>query len=1029
MARCLALLLAVLACVAPALAQGPLPCNVPGGGLTVRGRILDPAAVPQDGVACCAIVIDVIFAPGDSERRRLRTRSDGTFSTCFECRPVLPAPIQIMVQPECCAAFAERRLQSCVDPGGNGVVVDVGDLTCADLPVTNSTALMGTVMCRSGALLEPVADCSILVDAFPSRNGVDGYSVTRTDVNGDYEICLPCSRDALMVNRVEAQCCGASERPDVIPCDERHRVPTMVCDPCPVPPCNLPEELEIRGMLGCDVDGDGDVDPIAGCNVALSLVGMLGNIVHDVTVTTNPDGAYSACVPCPADDDFAGWTIVAQPECCSETFSQRVLGCPPHIDLGFQSCCPSGGGCPAFQTRVRGRLTCVDGAGLHPVPGCTISIQPAQCGASPVTVVTDANGEYSACVSCAGCDTAFVFAQCCVAETVVPISCANESVVDLTCQRCPALPACPGEQEVHGRVTCRDALNVPQPMAGCEVVVSCPGNTVVATTDANGNYVACLPCDQCVDISVVAGCCNASALVTATPNCVPLTANLDCGACVPPQPCPGEQEIRGRVTCLDAGGRPQPIAGCEVRVECANDPDINATVTTDASGAYVACLPCNACLVVRATALCCNASTVVQLSPTCPPVTADISCGPCDPPPNPCSPEQTIAGRVTCDADADGVPDPLAGCAVRVECAGVPGFTTIVTTDGNGEYVACIPCTTCTLARVSALCCGVSATVTLTPPNCVPVRADLACLNCPPPSPCGPSEQAIAGRVACHDAGGLPVPQVGCEVRVECPGQQAVTVTTDINGEYVACLPCGACEFAIVAPLCCGQPVTVQLNPVVCLPVRQDIDCGACVPPRPCPGPPLATAAHGALICAQNGAPLAGAVVILQALDAVGDPLPGVATAVTDGTGQYRACVPCPNGIASIRATSQACNVSSEARAVGCPETVSLGVMECDRCSPCPQGSTRLQGTVHCRGGGPVANCPVRIVVETCGQRMVFEAQADRNGKYRACIPCPCDASDIRVTALCCNASRAIHVERCGPILAVPTLYCPSPCR
>jgi hypothetical protein len=525
-------------------------------------------------------------------------------------------------------------------------------------------------------------------------------------------------------------------------------------------------------------------------------------------------------------------------------------------------------------------------------------------------------------------------------------------------------------------------------------------------------------------------CCNGSVVVTPTPNCTPLTADMDCGPCPVGPACPGQQEVNGRVTCLDPAGIAQPVAGCDVRVECASNPNISATVMTDASGHYVACLPCNACTVVRATALCCNASTLMQLSPTCPPVTADISCGSCNPPPNPCSPEQTIAGRVTCDANGDGVPDPLAGCSVRVECLGVPGFTTIVTTDANGDYVACIPCTTCTFARATALCCGQFADVTLTPPNCVPARADIACLNCPPPSPCGPSEQAIFGRVTCRDAGGQRQPMSGCDVRVDCAGAQSVTVTTDGNGDYVACLPCGACSFAVVTALCCGSPITVQLNPFVCLPVMQDVDCGACVAPRPCPGPP-ATQVSGAVLCAQGNdqTPLASCVVILQALDGSGNPLPSVATALTDGAGQYRACLPCPNGIASIRATAQCCNVSSQAPALGCPETLSLGVMLCNNCSPCPAGSTRLQGQIHCRGGGPVANCAIRVVVTTCGQVLVFDAQADGNGKYRLCIPCPCNDTDIRVTALCCNASRSFHVDRCGPITPLPTLYCPSPCR
>jgi len=807
----------------------PLPCGA-GGGLTVRGRLLDPPGGGADGVACCRLLVS---AGGRGEL--IYTRGDGTFEQCFECSS--PAATRVSVSAPCCSASAEQIAPQCYDPAtGFGVIVDLGDITCPVPPGTDATLIRGSVLCRNGALLEPVADCGVLHDSSTPNAGPHGY--VRTDVNGEYATCADClGRDVT----VTAQCCGETATVDLSACPERIQAPTMICDPCPVPPCPLPRDIEFRGRLVCgDADGDGLPDPVAGCDVTLHDPFACAGVY--ARVTTDANGFYSACATCPSEDGChrQAWPVFASTPCCHDRPILSVQGCPPVVDFGTYECCPPAPPppCPQDETIVRGRVTCIDPGLPNPVPvaGCPVEIVPmGPCGGT--RVVTDANGEYSACIACPGCPQVGAIASCCGAQQIGPLACAGETVLDLAC-----------------------------------------------------------------------------------------------GSCAPP-------------------------------------------------------------------------------------------------PPDPCAPAQTIVGRVTCDADGDGVPDPLAGCPIRVECLGVPGFDSIVTTNASGNHVACIPCTTCAQARVTALCCGQSTDVLLTPPDCVPARADIACLDCPPPSPCAISDQAILGRITCHDAGGQAQPMPGCDVRVECAGRPPLDVMTDANGDYFACLPCGACTLAVVTPACCGSPTSVPLDPASCLPMRQDIDCGGCVAPRPCPAPPLAMAVEGALACRQNGAALAGTVVTLEPLDAAGNALPGVLSALTDGAGRYRACVPCPQGIASIRASAQGCGVSSEAPAIGCPEMLSLGVMECDACSPCPQGSTRLQGQVHCRGGGPVASCALRVVVTTCDETLVLDATTDAQGKYRLCVPCPCDDTDVRVTALCCNASRVTHVDRCGPITPVPTLYCPSPCR
>jgi hypothetical protein len=475
-------------------------------------------------------------------------------------------------------------------------------------------------------------------------------------------------------------------------------------------------------------------------------------------------------------------------------------------------------------------------------------------------------------------------------------------------------------------------------------------------------------------------------------------------------------------------------------------------VVTDANGSYTTCLSCAASescptwRIARIPECCAVPAPFTSFVEGCPPhlalpddtCTSTTACTPSGCP----SGETEVRGQVTCIDPTTGGAVPVPDCDVVIQSPGcidtdgdtvcdAPCPTLALRTDADGNYSGCMPCPECQFYTATALCCGASSSRDIL---CgMPSVLDISCGECgPPPDPCTPNDFSVAGRVTCLGPSGLPEPVAGCTVIVECPTDPAsqVTTVTDSNGDYQLCYPCTTCTAIRVTAECCGVSQDVS-NPR-CDDLRVDLDCGACIPVRPCPPPP-AVEAHGVLLCdtgtGSTPTPLAGCPVVLTAIAADGSSLSPVTT-VTQGDGSYVACVPCsPDGLSAIQAQATCCTASSTTPVTGCPETATLEPLRCTDCSPCPPGMTRLQGRVRCRGGGPVADCDVLVVVETCAGPRTFQSRTDSEGKYRLCVPCPCDGGDIRVVATCCGATRVVESDSCGPVTPVPTLFCPVPCR
>lgn len=579
--RTLACFMGVLmaACAMRARAQAP-PV-----GITVIGRVLDPAPAPPDGVACCEVTIELV-GMGRPGYAHVDNRADGSFRAELSCVES-GLPTTLAVEAACCGLSHVETIDACLDPMGLPRIVDVGDLTCPNAPRAWGSRLMGTVLCRAGALLEPVADCTVYG---PDESGFAMGFLTRTDVNGDWEGCVPCIG---RVTHVQFQCCGEVREVDLAGCPERIAVPAVVCDPCPVPPCGGAFDTEISGRVTCDADGDGSAEPVPGCDVRVSFPYSCAIDAPPRTVTTDQDGVYRTCAPCEADPaDCWGWQILAEAGCCTGAVLSSQMGCPFELAMPDLACVPAPGGacvasgpCAALETIVSGIVTCDDPGGPVPAAGCLVSVTPFGCGGAAVNVTTDAAGAYSACVPCVGCAQVRVLAWCCGTEVIRDLACGVETRADITCVGCaPPAPCPPQETIVRGVVTCPGPSG-PEPAVGCLLSlepVGCGGAPVAVTTDAAGAYAACVPCDGCPQVAIVTGCCGAAAIRDLACG-VETQADIACGACAQP-PCPQrETRVSGVVTC-DGPSGPEAVAGCVVRVSpvaCGGAPVV---VTTDADG-------------------------------------------------------------------------------------------------------------------------------------------------------------------------------------------------------------------------------------------------------------------------------------------------------------------------------------------------------------------------------------------------------------------------------------------------------------
>ncbi len=143
-----------------------------------------------------------------------------------------------------------------------------------------------------------------------------------------------------------------------------------------------------------DVDGDGVQDPgepdLAGVDVTLTPAG--GGA--PVTVTTDANGDYSSSIPAgdvEADvTDPVGGTLTTGND--PQTVTVPVGGTGTATDVGFQ-----------FQGTINGHVfedvdgDGAQGAGEPDLAGVDVTLTPAGGGA-PVTVTTDANGDYSSTI-------------------------------------------------------------------------------------------------------------------------------------------------------------------------------------------------------------------------------------------------------------------------------------------------------------------------------------------------------------------------------------------------------------------------------------------------------------------------------------------------------------------------------------------------------------------------------------------------------------------------------------------------------
>lgn len=574
--------------------------------------------------------------------------------------------------------------------------------------------------------------------------------------------------------------------------------------------------------------------PLEGCEVVVEA--WYGTRTERVVVVTDARGNFFAHLPCPPDRMHPEWKIEVR-ACCGAAWSTRVVGCPPQIQVPVLNC-----------------------------PDC------------------------------------------------------DKPPADFPCGR--------GQTLILGHVLC--GMGDPKPDCPVRIVIRDRRNPLsqhvfFGRTDACGAYKICVPCpppDRKLELVVETDCCPEKLGPIPFADCRPLLPlpPLMCKDCDKPQPCaPGETLVRGRVVCR--GNDPtmppiRPMPNCPVLVEAFcmldNRPLFSAEVGTDPDGFYSVCVPCPVgCRHVKivATPLCCKGtaeSILFDCLPVLPMPDVLCDCGATQP----CPPgNTTVKGLVLCAGQHPGTPPtPNPGCPVLVEAFCVidnrPLFRGEAITDHDGSYSLCVPCdSSCPHMKIvaTAQCCNVTAETILRDCPTETLIPDMVC-DCGTPQPCPTDHTKLNGRILCATSDpNRSDPAPGCPVHVEVWCGHTVIfsaeVTTDHDGYWSVCAPCGNCpdRRVVVTAGCCTGSAEEMVRGCPAEYGLQDLVCDCAPPPGPCPDPSQ-TKVSGDVLCAPDPTKPRELVPVPDCDVTITVESCGVNTTytvITDAHGHYEVCIPC----------------------------------------------------------------------------------------------------------------------------------------
>ncbi len=678
-----------------------------------------------------------------------------------------------------------------VPVGGTGTATDVG------------FQFRGTI---TGHVFEDIDGDGIQDVGEPDLAGVDvtltpaggGAPVTvTTDINGDYSSTVPSGDVDADVTDPASSTLTTGNDPQTV------TVP--VGGTGTAGDVGFQFSGTVVGHVFDDTDGDGIQDPgepdLAGVDVVLNPTNG-----SPFTVITDANGDYSAGVPAGDVDanvmDLASSTLTTGND--PQTVTVPVGGSGTATDVGFQ-----------FSGTVTGHVfDDTDGNGVQDVgepdlAGVDVDLTPVN--GSPLTVTTDANGDYSASVPVGDVD----------ADVVDPASSTLTTGNDPQTVTVPANGTGTATDvgfQFSGTITGHvfndtdgnGVQDVGEPdLAGVDVdLTPANGSPLTVTTDANGDYSASVPAGD-VDADVVDPA--SSTLTTANdPQTVTVPAGgtgtaTDVGF-----------QLSGTITGhlfedVDGDGVQDPgeadLAGVDVVLNPVNGSPL--TVTTDASGNYSAGVPAGD-VTANVTD---PASSMLTTGndPQTVTVPAGGTVGTTD---VGFQFQGTITGHVFEDVDGDGTQDvgepDLAGVDVTLTPAG-GGAPITVTTDAGGNYSSTVPVG------------DVDADVT------DPVGSTLTTGNDPQTVTVPVGGTGTAGDVGFQFQGtiighvfddvdgdgaqGAGEPDLaGIDVTLTPAGGGApVTVTTDVNGDYSSTIPAGDVDADVTDPA--GGTLTTANDP------------------------------------------------------------------------------------------------------------------------------------------------------------------------------------------------------------------------
>jgi hypothetical protein len=162
----------------------------------------------------------------------------------------------------------------------------------------------------------PLSGCDVEVTTLDATHGDLGTRVVTTDGDGRYALCVTCGFSGRTTVTSHAACCDVTSSTTFVNCpDTTVALDPLTCTDCSPCPAGM---TRVEGRVRCRGGGT-----VPGCDLVIAVETCSGERLF--RVTTDSEGKYRLCVPCPCP----GGTVRVSAECCRASRTVTVDDCGP----------------------------------------------------------------------------------------------------------------------------------------------------------------------------------------------------------------------------------------------------------------------------------------------------------------------------------------------------------------------------------------------------------------------------------------------------------------------------------------------------------------------------------------------------------------------------------------------------------------------------------------------------------------------------------------------------------------------------